>query len=829
MAARGAVRVSITADNSGLERGLRGAESDLKHLDDRGSRSLHGLKVAALAAGAAITTGVVIGLKQSVDAAIEAEKSQARMEAQLKAVGISYKQHADQIEQVIQKTSQLAGLDDEDLQDAFTNVVRSTGSVNKSLKQMTLVADLARAKHLDVAKAGEIVGKVMAGNTGVLSRYGITLKDGATATEALGVLHQKFSGQAEAYGKTTAGAQDRFRVAVENLKESVGEHLLPALTSVATAASKFVGQMESGRGAGGDFVRTLKDIFGVVKTVGGALLDVGRAVLNSKVALIAFGAALTGLAISRTVSKVRDLASGFTGLTKVSKFTALTSAIGLVATAITLFSGNQRSAKDTAEDLTQALDDERSALKRLRDVDLDAADAKIRSQQSALALQVAEKNLTQLRKSGKATANDIKQAELNVSQARIQAKRDTRALKDIEGDAEQTRREFKSATDKAADALEAHAKALRREVFQTKDAKKAQDNLNRSLGEMKAATALRAAADIVLAMENVARAARNARAAVDSVSGAGGGRSGNAQTPGGFGGGAFRLAGPGSGRMPGIIPVPGWGPDHARRGGLGNVLGSFFATDTESKNRRFGRIQNQLSLVDLREQAGIYGAARADTERAKIAYFGTTSRPGFLGLRQRLELKGIARDTRLADRERATDLTEARRNKRYNKYVRAMDLIADKENAGTITPEQADKFRGALIGQALTSTGVFKDFGWTDKKGAFHRFGLTEHQRDLILADRKQLRDERAEVKADAAEAAAGEVSDAVQETNALLAQQLDLMRQARDDYQRALNVSQGQYDVFRKWISDVVSGEVGGRLGLAFQSPGFAGAGARY
>ena len=62
---------------------------------------------------------------------------------------------------------------------------------------------------MDVAKAGELVGKVAGGNTGILGRYGIKIKEGATATEALGELQEKFSGQAKAYGDTTQGAMDK--------------------------------------------------------------------------------------------------------------------------------------------------------------------------------------------------------------------------------------------------------------------------------------------------------------------------------------------------------------------------------------------------------------------------------------------------------------------------------------------------------------------------------------------------------------------------------------------------------------------------------------------
>jgi hypothetical protein len=211
----------------------------------------------AAAGGAA---AVVAGVRSITKASGEAEASQKRMEAQLKASGISYKAHADEIDNVIQKTSKLAALDDEDLQDAFTNLVRSTGSVSKGLNLVGLAADIARAKHLDVAKAAEIVGKVANGNTGVLGRYGISVRKGADATEALGQLQDKFRGQAEAYGKTQQGAMDRVGVAFENLQETLGKRLGPTITRAANSLARFIDQMQTGEGAGGRFAHGLERI-----------------------------------------------------------------------------------------------------------------------------------------------------------------------------------------------------------------------------------------------------------------------------------------------------------------------------------------------------------------------------------------------------------------------------------------------------------------------------------------------------------------------------------------------------------------------------------------
>lgn len=218
-------------------------------------------KAAALGFGAGLGAAG-IAIKGFADAAIDAQKSQARMETQLKASGVSFKAHAKEIDNVIQKVSKLSGLDDEDLQDAFTNLIRTTGSVSESLKLTGLAADFARAKHMDVAKAGEIVAKVAGGNTGILSRYGVSIDKGASSTEALGKLQEKFAGQAKAYGDTTAGANDRFKVAVENLQESLGQKLLPALATVANAAANFINGLQTGEGVAGD----VAGAFDTVKT-----------------------------------------------------------------------------------------------------------------------------------------------------------------------------------------------------------------------------------------------------------------------------------------------------------------------------------------------------------------------------------------------------------------------------------------------------------------------------------------------------------------------------------------------------------------------------------
>ena len=283
MAKERTLRVIVAGDADKLDRELKKANSSLDKLGKQTrltssitSKGFAGMRVAAVGATAGFA-GLALAGKKVIEANIEAQKSQARLEAQLKASNISYQAHRKEIEAVIQKHSQLAGLDDEDLQDAFTAIVRATGDVDKSLRLVGLASDIARAKQMDVAKAGDLVAKVAGGNVGILKRYGVVVKEGATAQEALAAAQAKFSGQAEAYGKTTAGSVDRANVAFENLQETIGAALAPTVADVSDKVADFVNEMSTGTGQGGRFVDTLKDIWSEAKPI---VTWIGRAAKN---------------------------------------------------------------------------------------------------------------------------------------------------------------------------------------------------------------------------------------------------------------------------------------------------------------------------------------------------------------------------------------------------------------------------------------------------------------------------------------------------------------------------------------------------------------------
>lgn len=298
MAGQRSLTVKIIGDSSSLEKAFqKSSTAGKKYQQDISlvAKAHEGIsKSAAIAATSLVGgAGLVSAIHESIDAAIRAQEVQKRTQTQLEALGISYQDHADQINKVIQKQSQLSAFDDEDLQSSFTALVRVTKDVNKALDLNALAADVARGKNIDLDTATQIVTKASLGQLGALKRMGIEIPPVTAAVDALKASHEKataaqlaaakaadatatrqqalaqlqkqFSGQAEAYGNTAAGAQDRLKVATENLRESIGTALLPTVTKIANAVSGWVGNADN--------LQKVQDGVNKVTTTAGQVID----------------------------------------------------------------------------------------------------------------------------------------------------------------------------------------------------------------------------------------------------------------------------------------------------------------------------------------------------------------------------------------------------------------------------------------------------------------------------------------------------------------------------------------------------------------------------
>lgn len=208
----------------------------------RAGESTRRFNVAAAAMGTAIGASVGI-LADFSRAAAEDAAGQARLQQAIENTGKSYDEYSDSVDKAIKKGQEKAFSDDA-TREALVRLTSVTGDAGKSLDQLGLVMDFARARGISLADSATVIGKVMGGNVGILQRYGIAIEDGATATEALALIQARSAGQADVYANSQLGQLDKMKDKWAELAESIGANtgelqqfllLLPGLSAGATA------------------------------------------------------------------------------------------------------------------------------------------------------------------------------------------------------------------------------------------------------------------------------------------------------------------------------------------------------------------------------------------------------------------------------------------------------------------------------------------------------------------------------------------------------------------------------------------------------------------
>ncbi|MBM3131953.1 MAG: hypothetical protein FJZ95_02825 [Chloroflexi bacterium] len=185
--------------------------------------------------------GIAASLGLAAKAYADEEKGIIQLSQALKNAGVDYDSVEESLNKFISATEKATAVNDDKLRESLTDLVSMIGDYDKALKLLPTTLDVAAGKGIDLATASRLVGQVAKGNVEVLTRYGIVLKEGATATEALAELQRVFAGQAEAYGGSNASAFDQIKNSMESVIESVGKVVLPTMKKLADILDILVG------------------------------------------------------------------------------------------------------------------------------------------------------------------------------------------------------------------------------------------------------------------------------------------------------------------------------------------------------------------------------------------------------------------------------------------------------------------------------------------------------------------------------------------------------------------------------------------------------------
>ena len=176
--------------------------------------------IAAVGVGA-----LTAALADGISGALAEDKQMARLSATLRANVKDWNGSTAAIDAATTAAMDLSFSDD-DARESMIKLITGTRDVTASLKDMRLAMDISRGAGVDLATATEIVLKASVGNTRALKAYGIEVRAGATATEILTILQQRFAGQAEAYANTTAGKFESAQIKVDDTMEGFGHSLI---------------------------------------------------------------------------------------------------------------------------------------------------------------------------------------------------------------------------------------------------------------------------------------------------------------------------------------------------------------------------------------------------------------------------------------------------------------------------------------------------------------------------------------------------------------------------------------------------------------------------
>jgi hypothetical protein len=226
-------RIGITTNTKGAEQGITSVRGMFSNL----AKDAKGSILTGVGLGAGVTAFGALKnaagsaadfLADSVLAARDEEVGIRRLTTAIQENVAGWDGNIDAIERVIDEREKL-GFSDGEQRESLAVLTSVTKDHTKALDLQRIAMDLARLRGMELGAASELIGKVYAGNVGILARYGIQLARGTSATEALAEIQKRAAGQAEAFADTAAGAAATLAIEFENLQEDIGKELLPVM------------------------------------------------------------------------------------------------------------------------------------------------------------------------------------------------------------------------------------------------------------------------------------------------------------------------------------------------------------------------------------------------------------------------------------------------------------------------------------------------------------------------------------------------------------------------------------------------------------------------
>ena len=226
------------------------------------------------AAGKVLVAGAVAGsvaLYKMGQMAAADEVAAAKLEQTLRSATGATDAQVASTEDWITAQGQALGVTDDELRPALAKLAIATGDVAEAQDLASLAMDISAARGVSLNTVTLALAKAQQGNLSGLQRLGVATTDTAGETKTLeevtADLAATYTGAAANAAETTAGRQQKLKVAMSELGESIGALVLPAMQKLTAVGLAMVGWIDRNRTTVAVLVGVITSLAAVLYTV----------------------------------------------------------------------------------------------------------------------------------------------------------------------------------------------------------------------------------------------------------------------------------------------------------------------------------------------------------------------------------------------------------------------------------------------------------------------------------------------------------------------------------------------------------------------------------
>lgn len=233
------IPISTTFAGDGVQKAIKSFKQ-LETASDKVKFVLKAGAVAGVAAFAALGTAAfqagqaLLGFAKM---AADDEKSQKQLAASIRASTKATDAQIASVEDFIDVTQRATGVADDELRPAYARIIRSTKDFEQAQRILKTALDVSTATGKPLKNVVEALSRSFDGSNTAIGRLGVGYDKAALKAmdfnDIQKDLEKRFSGSALENAQTFEGTMARFRITIDELKESLGQAVLPYLKKLA--------------------------------------------------------------------------------------------------------------------------------------------------------------------------------------------------------------------------------------------------------------------------------------------------------------------------------------------------------------------------------------------------------------------------------------------------------------------------------------------------------------------------------------------------------------------------------------------------------------------